>query len=189
MSKRTLALVTILLFVAVGLVAIAVSLQKPSRPAPTPTQSVPTPTPLVQTVLSMSPNPFSVAPNASTSASVLIETGRNSVTAVQLELSFDPKVLENVTVAPPATAGFFANPIVLLNNIDSKNGKATFAIAIPPAGTPASGQGTVAVVSFTVRGALGQRTTISILPTSLVTATGAASSVLKSTSGTTVVIR
>lgn len=189
MSKRTLILIAVLVLLASLLVVVALS-QRGTKPTPTPvSQVVPSPTPVVQTVLAIEPNPINAIRNATTSANVTIATGGNSVTAVQLELSFDPKVLRNLALAHPLTGGFFANPVVLLNKVDSEKGTVTFAIAIPPSGNAKSGRGTVATITFTAQGAAGQTSQIAILPKSLVTATGTSGSVLRSMSGTTIILR
>lgn len=187
MSKRTLALVGILLFVTLGLVAIAVIPQPAAKPTPTPPpEARPTPPLPAQTVLSISPNPIVVSPNSSGSANILIDTGENQVTAVQFEITFDPKVIGNVDVAPGT---FFANPLVLLRNVAQKKGTVSFAIGIQPTGNAKRGQGSVATLTFQVVSSTSQSSPLTFREETLVTATGATASVLKTALGSSIFIK
>lgn len=198
MSKRTLLLILALLLLSGVLLVFALSPKQPvsqqreqgaSAPPASRSELQGGQTAVVQTLLSMSPNPLTVSANTPFSVNVEIATGGNKVTAVQLEISFDPKVLTNVAIATPTTGAFFENPIELLKNVDEKTGTITFALGMPPTGEAKTGTGTVATLTFTPVGAVGTQSQLTILPKSLVTATGASSSVLKSISGTTVIVR
>ena len=175
MSKRTLFLI-FALFVITG-VLLALALYTPSNPKPIPTVTVPKES-IEQTVLS-----FGEPAAASSSAAALnysipinITTGKNKVTAVQLEMQFDPKVLTNVSVTPGI---FFKNPNVLLNQIDAKTGRITYAFGIGPLDQGVVGTGIAATLNFSVKAGAPQQTTILFLPKTLVTAEGEAESVLK----------
>ncbi len=108
---------------------------------------------------------------------ISITTGSNKVTAVQLELQYDPKILTDVSVAPGA---FFKNPVILLNQIDSKTGRISYAFGISPAEQGVVGQDIVAVLNFKTLTA-PEPTVILFLPKTLVTAEGTNESVLKET--------
>lgn len=186
MNKQTFALLSFLVLIAGVLVYLAVSQpSEEARPEPT-TEKAAKPTPsLIQTVLSLSPSTVEVS-SAAGSVDVNINSASNSVTGVQLELSYDPTVLSDVTVSP---ASFFETPSVLINKIDAKNGKISYAIVIPPTGAAKKGAGNVATIKFNVlRGAKTSSTQIQFLPKSIVTAEGLGYSVLKSTSDATVII-
>lgn len=184
MSRRTIILIIVLIAATGVLLAMALNPQQQYRPAP---QLRPIQKPnYVQTILELSNNPTVVASSASAlpsySIDVSMKTYNNNVTAVQLELSFDPNVLINVDIKP---GSFLKNPIVLVKKIDILNGRISYALGIPPGGNTTVGSGTVAVITFMSKELPGQTTTINILPQSLVTAQGVDKSVLKSGLGKT----
>lgn len=182
MSKQTLALIIFLLLLTVFLIAIAARMQQQRQITMAPPITVPTPTPVAQTVLVLFPNPLVVA-SPSGSLAVTIDTGENPVTAVQLEFSYNPLALPTIDIKPST---FFENPVTLLKTVDTKNGKISYALAIPPTGAAKKGKGEIATISFTTNIPSGQKSDIILLPKSLVTAEGVQKSVLKSSSGATI---
>lgn len=181
MSKRTLALIFGLIAVTIILVLIAITPRE--AVAPRPPAVIATPTPFAASSLYLSPNPVMLA-SPSGSFDVTIDTGINKVTAVQFKLSYEPKVLSNVVLSP---GGFFENPVVLVRGVDKITGKISYAIGIPPGGTPKQGQGTVAKVTFRSLLKKSEQTQVDFLPDTLVTAEGVSLSVLKSSTGTTII--
>lgn len=181
MHKRTLALIIILILVAGGLLAIA--LNTPSVTAPTKLQVTPTvvqpaqETSLLFDNLSMIPSSSSAA-KATYSLPIKINTNRNVVTAVQLELLYDPETLTNIAINQ---GDFFVNPVSLLNKIDPKNGRISYALGISPTQSGRQGIGIVATLTFQAKTLTPKPTSISFLPKTLVTAEGVGQSVLKST--------
>ncbi len=179
MSKRTVLLFSALI-IAIGLlVTIALSQRNGITPGKlsTPTTS------LINeghTLLSLVPNTSSTP----ASVNVDVDSGRDNLTAVQLELSYDPQMLTDVVIT---SGSYFTNSTVLLNKIDTKNGKISYAIAIPPSGAVKQGQGTVATISFKSNLQAGAKTEIKFLPSTIVTAKGVKESVLKSALGTVIV--
>ncbi|MBI4089440.1 MAG: hypothetical protein HY424_01875 [Candidatus Levybacteria bacterium] len=176
MSKRTLFLIFALFIIASTLLAVA--LYKPSL---NPTLTIlPTPTPkelVGQTSLIFgSPLLSSSAASLSYSLPINIATGTNKVTAVQLELQYDPLILTNISVSP---GSFFQNPVVLLNQIDTKTGRISYAFGINPTDQGVAGQGTVAILNF--KALTSEKTAIIFLPKTLVAAEGTTQSVLKTT--------
>lgn len=110
---------------------------------------------------------------------VLINSNENMVTGVQLELSYDPKVLTNVDIT---TGDFLLDPVVILKNVDITTGKISFVLGSQLGEPGVDGSGTVATISF--RKAGNAETTINFLPQTLVTAEGSETSVLReATSG------
>lgn len=182
MSQKTVGLIIALILVTGILVYTAVA---PKQPAPaTPSTTTPTtPAVLAQTTLALSPSLLSLSSNSG-SLNVVIDSGSNKITAVQLELSYDPKMLSAVDITPGA---FFDKPVTLIKTIDDKNGKISYALGIAPTGLAKSGQGAVATITFSSAQQTGQATQITFSPKTLVTAEGANSSVLKATSGAAVV--
>ncbi len=182
MSKRTIFLIIGLFIITSILILLAVYpiTQKPNVS----TGPVPTVTPVAQTVLVFAPPVALVSTSSAVptySMDVNLLSGRNRVNAVQLELSYDPKVLTNVDVKPGA---FFTNPIVLLKNVDETAGRISYALALSPVTGGKIGTGTIAVLTFSSN-APGQKTSIKFLSKTQVTAQGIRASVLKSTIDTT----
>lgn len=189
MSGKTTVLIIFLVIVTVGLTYVALSPKKPSTNStlqPTSTQGA-NPTEVVsnaRSILYFSPDPVTAA--GSGTIDINIDTGGNNVTGVQLELLYEPTFLSDVEITP---ADFFDNSTVLINKIDEKLGRVSYALVIPPSGKAKIGQGTVAKLSFnTVKNAKGQ-TAIKFVPRSLVTAEGEIKSVLKSTTNATIILQ
>lgn len=187
MSKTTF-LIIILSFIAVILVVVALRPAEVSNKVRDNTQVSLQPTPSsADTLLYMTPNPVQLSGTTS-SVDVMINSNKNNVTAVQLEIAYDPKVLTNVKLK---AGTFLPSAMELLNVNDSKSGRVSYALAIPMAQNPVSGTGTVATLSFDKNPSASSsttQTTITLLDKSLVTMAGEKNSVLKSTQGTTVLI-
>ena len=188
MPKKTLALISGLVVVTIVLFIIALRAgQQSSAPSIPPAQET-QPTAMVpaHTVLQLSPNPLTVAPGQVGHVAITMDTSDNNVTAVQLELGYDPRIISNVKV----TSGpLFTNPVVLIDKNNPTTGRYTYAFGITPSGSPVTGTGVVATVTFTtLPGAVGKDMQLGLLPTSLVTARGVAQSVLKSTTGTVLTV-
>jgi hypothetical protein len=137
--------------------------------------------PAGQTVLSFE-NPSVSTPSSvfalNYSLPVTISTGGNKVTAVQLELQYDPNILTNIEVVP---GPFFANPQILLNQIDIKVGRISYALGIGQNEKATTGSGTAVNITFSVKSKLPEKTAIIFLPKTLVTAEGINGSALKRT--------
>ncbi len=183
MSRRTLILIVVLIIATAVLLAIALTPVRPPAPAPTKPSAV---LPYAYTTLKINSSPviFS-SPVSSISAKtyttdVTIDTGNNKVTAVQLELSFDPKLITNVDIKP---GSFFVNPTELLKKINNQEGSVSYAIAggLLTGNRSVKGQGVVATISFEEIGSADETTYIKFLPKTLVTAEGIDKSVLKTT--------
>jgi len=177
MPKKTTALIVILGVITVGLLYLALvqSSQPPSSSLQATRIITPTPVPY-HTMLSLS----SQSP---TLLNVYIDTVGDTDTAVQLELAYDPQVLTNVKVIKGT---FFDQSVELFNQVDVKNGRISYAIAIPPNGQPKNGQGVVAMISYNRLPGATQTTGISFLPKTKVTAQGISYSVLKTTKDFTI---
>lgn len=188
MSKKTLALIlalTILTLMLLGVALAPLFRQTPKEPSePTTGEPTVTPTPPAFTTINLSPNPVTITQDGT--IEVVIDTGDNELTAVQLEIAYDPAYLTNVTMTP---GSFFPDPIELLNTVDDQTGRVTYALGITPAQTPVRGSGAVATITFQKNLSSGPgQTQVDLLPKTLVTQQGVGPSVLKSTSGTTVII-
>lgn len=186
MPKKTLFLIIGLVVITVILFIIALQTGKnqPQGTDQVKIQATPTPD-VAHTVLAMSPNPIQVASGRTGSVDVTIDPSDNRVTAVQLELLYDPTVISNVKVVP---GPLFPNAAVLIDDNNPTEGTYTFAYGIQPSQEPVISQGVAATITFTARGALGKQAQILLQAESLVTARGVPNSVLKTGTGTTVVI-
>lgn len=191
MPKKTIALVLSLIVLAIVLLVVALQpILTPSSDQPTEqsseNQEIATSEPEAATTLRLSPDPLTLTSTQEGRIEVIVDSATNELTAVQLEISYDPEVITNIQIAP---GPFFPKPLTLLNSIDAENGRVTYALGITPAQTPVQGTGVVAELTFqVVPGSVGQETMIDLLPKTLVTQQGAGQSVLMSTTGTTVII-
>jgi len=175
MPKRTLALIIFLIAATVGLVVLSVY-NKPSVPPP-PVKKAVIPA-YVQTTISLSNTitPVAASPGQFQTEAI-ISTGSNKVTAAQLELTYDPKALSNVTITPGT---FIKEPTVLLKKVDPTLGRITLAMGVGMGDSGVSGSGQIATITFTPTP--GYKTTqINFLPTTGVSAEGVLKSVLKTT--------
>ena len=190
MSKKTIGLVVGLLILTVFLVALAM---QSSQQVTTPKQETPVaPSPEIEakTRLFMSPDPVNLTNNRAT-ITVKMDSQDNKVTGVQMEVSYDPKVLSFVSITPVST---FAQGVPLLNTVDRKNGRISYAVGLSPqqAKTALTGEADVATLVFSkvtsATTSAASQTMVEFLPKSLVSATGVDKSVLKETVGTTILL-
>lgn len=183
---RTLSLIVLLIFIALGLLVVAL---KPSNRKPLITNTLPTISNKIspETVLNISDNPILVStPSGSFyELDILMSTNQNSANSVQLELSYDPKVLKNIDIT---SGSFFQNPNVLLKSIDSSNGRISYAISLNGDQSGISGSGIIATLSFSLdrNAQASTQTAISLLPKTEVNAKDYPGSILKSYSGATI---
>lgn len=185
MSKPTLILIMILFLSAGGLLILALN-----RSFSNPTQVTEPPIPSISPVIPETSLLFGSLETASSSGipktyslPIIINTGANKVTTVQLELAFDPNILTNVNVTPSA---FFKNPNVVINKINNDVGRISYALAetasesASPAQRGKQGEGTLATLTFE-SGMPSTSSTITFLPRTFVAAEGLEQSALKST--------
>lgn len=187
MSKKTFALILFLFLVTCGLLYVALR-TTPYQQRSTPT--TPSPTPLsvnAHTILSLSQAPATASSKlAQYTLAVGIDTGDNSINSVQLELSYDPQALTNVTVTP---ANFFVQPNPLVNNINTADGRISYALTEQVDLPGRKGTGTIAYISFNIAPTFTQKTTtISFLPKTAVAADKVMESVLQKATGYTLTI-
>ena len=178
MPRQTVAFVTFLIVVTVVLLGLAVYTQKPS--VPTPTVQQPTSPSYAHTTLRLTPPVNTPSLPNTYSTDVSIDTGGDKVTAAQLELSYDPKVLTNVQIKPGT---FIQNPVVLLKKVDEANGRISLAIGIPLGQAAPTGSGIIATITFNEISTATGSTILDFLPKTAVTAQGIAQSVLRTSTG------
>ncbi len=175
---------TVILIICLALVTsffVYIAIKPKSTQTPQQIVKIPTPTPYAQSVLSLDQE---TSTSAAKIIDVNIDTAANAVTAVQLEIAFDPKAINKITLEKGT---FFSNPIELLNNVNYNDGRITYALGLTPKQNGIKGTGTVAKILYTTNSnATSSATTFSILPKSLVTSEGVVFSTLKSTADLTV---
>jgi hypothetical protein len=177
MPKKTLVLIIVLAVLTLVLLVLALRVNLPQGNQ---TTKAPTAVSHAYSVLSIAQP---IASGSAYTANINISTSSNKVTAAQLELKYDPKLIE---VSDIAAGTFFNDPVIILKKVDDLTGRITFALGIGPGQKPVNGQGTVAVVTFTPLAQQQEQTKIDILPISLVTADGEDKTVLKSYTGLTI---
>lgn len=91
--------------------------------------------------LSLTPTPISIAQGGTFNLAVNMDAKTNQVSAAQVQVNYDPTVLE----AQSISAGTFLSVVLLPGAIN--NGAATITVGAPP-GAPVSGAGTIANLSF-----------------------------------------
>ncbi len=183
MSKKTITLIVVLAIVAILLVVAAVSPKGGINLNQVMTNGTPTPSPVVpRSVLSFSPNPLVTTVGKNT-LDIVIDGNGDNVSGVDMEITYDPKMFTLIDIAP---TDYFENVFVLYKKIDPLKGKMILSFAIPPGGTGKKGSGAVARISFTTTRTMGE-TMFTILPSTVVTAQGVKTSVLKESTNAKVV--
>ena len=153
---------------------------------------VPTPTPVAFSTLALEEAPTNADAAAKTTNTktrtynIMINTHQNTVNAVQLELSYDPSVLTDVTITPGT---FFASPLQLVKDVDVVNGRISYALGTQPKDKGLQGTGVVAQITFQINpAAKGPTTMLKFLPKTLIAGQGINPSVLKSTTNGTIML-
>jgi hypothetical protein len=187
--KRTILLIGLLIFISSFLLVYALSSNPPrngkNNIREVPSKSI-TLTTAAETVLSFYPENISLASTDSASFDINISTGRNQVSEVQLELAYDPKALADIQIQP---GNFIPAPITLLNINDSKTGRLSYALSVSPSQSPLSGTGSIATLMIKKNTSLAtpNRTTITILPKSLVSSRNVSGSMLREVKNATII--
>jgi len=115
---------------------------------------------------------------------IIITTGSNAVTGVQLEMEYDPTLIAVDTITEGT---FFAKPIVIANKNDKTKGQIVFAVGSFDGKT---GNGAVATLTArALKKTNGRVEGLTVKPTSLVTELNNKTSVLRAVKGVYIVIR
>ena len=129
-----------------------------------------------QTVLNI---PKPVASASAYMTDIMLTTERKKITTVEIELTYDPKVLTRVDIKP---GPFFPSPTILYKKIDTVKGRISYLLGIGLGQKPIIGNGVVAILTFTPTVKSGI-TTISFLQTSKATVSTEVSSILTAAHG------
>lgn len=186
MSKKTLFLI-ILLILTVYLLLLTLKSQEEQKKVVSQTPATsPTPATVFRsfTTLVASPSANIASLGEEKSLTVVIDTGKNNVASVQLEMLFNP---EHINISKIEPLGFFQNPTVLLNEVDNKNGTVSYAIGTPEVAT---GSGELVRINFVAKKlTAGTSSPITFLPKTAVGEIGNPSSVLREAVGANIIIR
>ena len=179
MLNKTPLLIVFLVIATVALVALALSRSNVSSPTP---QKLSGEEIVAETSLSFS-DLYEMEDETDKSSKqffsdVNIVTGENKVTAVQLEIKYNPDLLTNVDIYP---GDFFQNPKILLERIDTEEGIISYALGTEGQGV--SGEGIVAVVSFSEKTIARGETSLDFLSKTAVSAEDQEESVLREMAG------
>lgn len=119
---------------------------------------------------------------------VMVNSGKDKISGVQLELAFDPKVFESLTVTKPSPS-FFGNEgdfIVLSDEVNKEQGRISYTVAITLGKTGMSGIGKVVTINYQLKPTTSSPTQLTFLNKTKVTSLGVYPSVLKDTTPLTI---
>lgn len=149
---------------------------------------IPSPSsPSADTTLSFSPNSLFLTQGTTGSLDILIDTGNNKVTNVQLEIGYDPLLLSIISIQP---GDFFPSPNVLFENNIIRTGRLSYALGVATDEEAVMGKGKVATLTFQKNpNAFAQsQTTIAFFPKTLISAVDIQGTVLKAAENAIIVI-
>lgn len=174
---KTIVLIVILALIAISLVYVAF-LSKDAPLKQIVQKTTQEETYLADTSLSIDESTKSEEGNDYFST-VNINTGKNGVIGVQLELYYDPTLITNVTVTP---LDFFPQAVEVLKKVDQQNGRISYALTVAPGETAVKGVGQLVRINYTPIGTEGINSVINFLPKTEVSGDSTAGSLLKLTS-------
>ncbi len=170
MSKTSYFLAIIFLIIVVCFL-VAAFFYPQARSLPSITTKEKAPTTSALSILSLNPTTQTVVPGQSAYVDIFISNENVSPDTIQLEIGYDPYTVIPIAVTP---GGYFMEQTVLLNTINPRNSRITFAITCTNKPSPCGSDPTksIARISFSISpSALKRETAITILPKTLVTST------------------
>lgn len=170
--NKTLLLVIGLIILTVILLAVSLTIKRGSLPSLTRDDSENMEN-IAHTTVTVSDDVQVASAAGAYQTDILVEPNGNRVTGIQLDLSYDPKVITVVDITP---GPFFPNPTVLDKVIDAATGKVTITIATAMGADAITENGSVATLTFRKVGE--GNVVIDILPSTLVTDSRYSQSVL-----------
>lgn len=185
LSRRTVIFILILTLLTGFTVYFAIT---PQREVKQPIASLPTPTPYQTAMLSFEKSATS-SPAAYTQrqVNILLDSGQHRVTVVQLELGFDPKAIQNISIVP---GNFFPGPLEILKDINYQTGRISYVLSVKLHSSGIISQGIIATLSYESNPtATISSTPLIFLPKTQVNAEGLIPSILKTTTNTVLQIK
>jgi len=195
--KKTTILIIILFVFTVGLIYIAVQTEKNSPPV-IPSEEITEqeaqdiiPTINPQSVLSFEPVTLDTTQNIQStySATIVLDTNGQEISGAQIELSYDPAILRNVSIFPAENNILGTNPSVILNKVDQELGRISLEILIAGLDSEEiSGNGNIATLNFSLNSITAQSTEISFINKTTIRSIKSTNSLLQSASPLTILL-
>lgn len=117
------------------------------------------------TILSLTPQSIKKQGGSTFSLEIKIKT-EEKILGADIDLVFNPELLEILQITP---AGFFPNPQILVNKINSQDGLINFSIFSYP---PQQKEGTIATLTIKVKNNAAQSTQIKFQPSTALATVG-----------------
>lgn len=189
MPKKTTILIVILAIITGVLIFLAVKSDQSQELGKNilrqVSKSSPTQAPKPYATLSFSPPILDVSSSQlpTQSVDIVLDTNGKPTAGAQAELSYDPKVITNVTLKAPLKNQLFGTkPTILINSVDPAQGRISYAVGISPTDSEKKGIGSIATLTFTVNKFAGVPSSqITFLPKSAVTTLATSGSILSTT--------
>lgn len=140
-------LISLVIFIIIASVAVALGFLTPKTEIAPEKIAAPSTYIKPETSLSFSSNEITVKKGQATEIEILINTKGMSPTLAQLELAYDPFVFSQISLSP---SDFFPNPNILLEQIDEKNGRISYALGLPLDKKGSNYEGSLAKLKFTI---------------------------------------
>lgn len=182
MSKRFI--FTVVLFIIIGLAFIIIKTTYTQNSNLHNFASEATPTPISESTISLSPNPITTMSGKPAEADIVLEITGKAPTLVQFEISYNPNVITNVEIVP---GDLFVNPTVVLNMVNPRIGRISYAIQPSKDQNLDNRSGKVALIKFIPLSGIQHTTTLSFLPKTVIREQGEKNT-LKVGYGTSVII-
>jgi hypothetical protein len=128
------------------------------------------PTLVPEMALMLEPEKTDVNPGSYNHLDVVVNTKSSIASIIQLEIAYDPEAITDVSVLPGT---YFMSANVLLNTIDKKNGRISYAIAPSNNQKPNTNAHTVAIINFRANLVNNIQTKFTFLPKTAIQYNGA----------------
>ena len=160
MQQKTILILAALTIITGILGFVAINSRKPATvdttPSPTPQQQIEPTQPVVEKSTKIYFEPSSLSKDATTlryAADLMVDSGTNTLMAIQTDITFDPQVVSDVRITQPESNFFFGSTdsyIVLSDDIDTTKGTIFYSVGIVPRANAKSGVGSIARLTFTI---------------------------------------
>jgi hypothetical protein len=141
---------------------------------------------LKTTNLSLLPSQLMTAPGKPASLIIFANSRTTSPNIIQFEIAYDPEILMGMTIS---SGDLFINPTILLQSINERTGRISYAIETASDEASAKTEGAVAILNFIPNPNVSRaQTDISFLPKTLVRGKGE-ENILGETHGATITIQ
>ncbi len=119
--------------------------------------------------------------SAAASVDVMLDTGNNTVSSIQLELRFNPLMITPIDMVIAKDGLFGPDVFQISRDIDTANGRISLLLGVPEVAKAKKGKGKVASLLFVPRYTGAEVATIDFIEKSMVLPPGSSTSVLANT--------